>query len=222
MDPNQQLPPQYPGGGQPQPGVPNQFTPQQYDFIMGDQQKPKKSLIPMPSGGNKKQRIIFVVIGVLILLTIGTILAAILSSSGKSSTESMVTVAAEQTEIIRIARIGTTKAGGGTARNLAYNTQLTVTSQKNGLVRYLNANDRKLSNKELSIAKDSETDKKLTAAETNGRFDDTFVQIIRDKLAKYQVSLKTAYNASGSNGKELLNKAHQEASVLLESANAAQ
>jgi len=223
MDPNQQQPPQYPVGGQQQPGVPNQFTPQQYDFIMGDQPKPKKPLIPMPSGGSSKtQRLIFVGIGVLVLLIIVIVFASLLSSKSKSGTENLVTVAAQQTEIVRVAKLGTTKAGSSAAKNLALTTQLTVNSQKNGVVKYLLSNKRKVNNKELSATKDIKTDTSLANAETNGRFDDTFVQIIRDLLAKYQASLKTAYSASGPKGKALLDQDYKDVSVLLESANAAQ
>lgn len=184
---------------------------QQFDFIMNPQTPPKKSLLP----NDPKLKMLIIGLGVFTLVVLLFVVIFSIFGSKDSSTESLVKITQQQNEIIRIASAGTTKAGGEKAKKLAVVTSMTIKSDQNSLINYLAKQKRKIKDKELKLLTDKKTDQELTAASSNGRYDEVFTQIITEKLAEYQKSLETQYGSVGPKGKEVIKQSNDNVTLIL-------
>ncbi len=190
---------------------PGQFNSQQYDFIMNNPQ-PKKSLFG--GGSNSKTRILILAIVGLMVVTFFIIIVSSLLGGGGSSKDQLMSIATQQTEIMRVAAIGTDKATGVNAKTLAVSTNLALSTDKAAVVKRISG---KTSEKDLALGRDSETDTKLTTAEQNGTFDTIFTTIMRELLVDYQSDLESAYNATSAEAtKQVLAQAYENARALLD------
>lgn len=88
-------------------------------------------------------------------------------------------------------------------------------SDQNSLINYLAKQKRKIKDKELKLLTDKKTDQELTAASSNGRYDEVFTQIITEKLAEYQKSLETQYGSVGPKGKEVIKQSNDNVTLIL-------
>lgn len=208
MDPNNSPSP----APNPQAPPTGQFDSSQFDFIMNPGKPQKKSLLP---GGPKVKMII---IGLAITTIVIILLAVILSlfSGSDSTTESLVKVAQQQNEIVRISEDGTKKAGSEKAKKLATMTYMTVKTDQNSMIDYLAKQKRKVKSKELGLLADKKTDSQLSAASSNGRYDEVFTQIITEKLTEYQGSLKSSYDSVGTKGKDVVSKNYDNVTLILQ------
>lgn len=207
MDPSQPTPPQ-PGG---------QFNPGQYDFITNPVPQPKKTLLPT-TGSSKLQRILIVTVIVVFLLILISVGYSILTGGSKSNTEQLTTVLQQQTEMVRVTELATSKLGGEPAQSINAKTHSTMISQSSQLKSAIASRKIKVSTKSITAGKNAKTDQDLAAAAKNGRYDEAFVQTIRNSLEEYKKSLKSAYNGSDSTGiKEILNNDYSQVNLLLES-----
>lgn len=154
-------------------------------------------------------------LGVFTLVVLLFVVIFSIFGSKDSSTESLVKITQQQNEIIRIASAGTTKAGGEKAKKLAVVTSMTIKSDQNSLINYLAKQKRKIKDKELKLLTDKKTDQELTAASSNGRYDEVFTQIITEKLAEYQKSLETQYGSVGPKGKEVIKQSNDNVTLIL-------
>ncbi len=197
---------------------PGQFNPGQYDFIM-NHQAPKKSIFPS-MGGNKRNQILIMVAAALLFVTIAIVIFSLIFGGGGGSKERLVDIAVTQTELVRVAEIGTNKATGTDAKSLAASVQLTLTSDKASTLEQLKKNGDKVKDKELIVGKNSTTDEKLTTAEQNGTFDAVFTSMIAEMLQKYQVQLEAAHKAtSGKSTKQTLAVSYENAGILVKTAS---
>ncbi len=201
MDPNYQ--PSSPPPPPSNPTPPGQFNGNQFDFIMNPQQPQKKSLLPT---GNPKLRMILIIVGIITVLVVIVVIATALLSGGSGATDKVVTLTEQQNEIIRIAAIGNTKAGGTQAKKLAAITSSTITTDQVNTLSYLSKQGRKVKSKELSKTQNKKTDSDLAAAEQNGRFDEVFMRTLLQQLKDYQSNLQSTSPTLGKNGQELLKK----------------
>lgn len=182
-----------------------------YDFIMKeDQKKPRFSF-----SGSKKQ-ILFLSLAAVILIMIVFIAGALITSSGKSTTQTLVNLAEEQTELARVADIGVAKSRGSASKNLATTTKLAMQSSLQDTIALLKKQGHKLKTKELSLKRNAATDTTLNNAALNNNFDDTFLQIMQSQLKTYQTDVKQAFDASKSkNEKALLAASYNGMTVIL-------
>ncbi len=182
-----------------QPPAPAPSEPQgPYDFILNSEKPLKKGLAGKPGSSGQKQRIIFVVLGGLGMLTAILVFFSVLSSSGKGNTDVLLAMIPHQAEIVRIADVGITKARSPATRNFAATTSLTVETDQQAITSLLKKHGQKISTQQIAAKKSTETDSKLTAAEKNNRFDETFDTYMVTALTAYQALLKQAYDASAS------------------------
>lgn len=181
---------------------------------MNPQQAAKKpSLL---SGGSKIQRIAIVAGVLTLLLIIGIIFASVIGGGGGNQAP-MVTVAQEQTELIRIASQGTQYAVSQKTQNLANNVSVSLTSADNQLLTYLKSNHQKISTKTLALKRNTQTDTTLKNARTDSTFDSAFTDIVQKSLTSYLQSLKAAFDANpGPKGRTLLNTQYNDAQLLLQ------
>jgi len=184
MQPNQPLPP-------------SAAPPSNFDFILNN--TPKKSRIPSLGGGGLKQRILIVLFGVLGLIILLVIVSSLLSGGGKGNTQTLIDIAGQQTELIRIADLGYPNTSSNLSKNLATTTSTSTKSALQSVTAILKKKGKKVTTKQLSIKKNTKTDTAFTTAEQSNQFDQTFNQTMLASLATYRTSLKQAYN--GSSGK---------------------
>lgn len=162
-----------------------------YQFINDTNHKAKKSLLP--TGNGKQGRIIVAIVGLVVLMIVGFVAMTLLSSGGNAEKQDLLKAAQQQTELIRISKIGIEKARDPATVNLAINTSLALQSDQTVLLSHT-----KVTSKELALGRSNKTDVALTTAEQSNKFDEVFTQIIQTELTQYQTTLKSAYDkASG-------------------------
>ena len=200
---------------QPYSPAPQNHTPD-YDFIVNPAAVPKKSLIPIPTGGSMLQRAAVVGGGLVILLIIIIIFASLLSG-GSNNTAPLVSIAQQQNELIRVATVGTLQTSDQAAKNFAVASELSLTTDQQQLLTYLKGQGHKVSSKQLIATKSTKTDGELSAAEAASTFDSTFEQIMQTGLTTYTQSLKTTFaSTTGPNARKLLNSDYSAAVLLLQ------
>lgn len=190
---------------------PNQPERPDYNFIFNSPQ-PKRSLI---AGGSLKQRLLIVGAGSLILVMLLLIGWSLLFGNTTSNTERLVGIAAQQKELVRIAATGLESASSAETRNFASTVSLSMASAQTETNALLSKQGRKVKEKELMVAGSAQTDEALTKAAQINQFDETFNNIIRTSLEKYQRDVKTAFDNSNSRSeKAALEKLYNSASTL--------
>jgi hypothetical protein len=167
-----------------------------YQFIVDTDHTKKKPLVP--SGNSKQSRIFIVLGGVLILIIIGSIVAALISNAANAGKADLLKVAQTQAELVRVSELGMTRAKGASAKNLATTVNLSLQSDQAALVASLKSTGVKVSTKELALGKNPKTDVALTAAEQANKFDEVFTETIQTQLVAYQRLLKDAYDKADS------------------------
>lgn len=203
MQLNQPIPPSYSGGDG------------QYDFILNGNQKPKKSLIPLPQGNSRRQRVIVVLAGGVIFTFIVAVILAI-ALSGGGSTKDLVAITQTQTEIVRVAETNASKARGVTTRNFSETVALTMVSSKQQTLSYLSSKKTTVKPKELALGLNAKTDANLKSAEAAGRYDQELLTILEKSLADYRTQINTAYNkATTKSQKQLLQQLFEQVTTLI-------
>lgn len=200
--------------------APPPITPQKpinpYDFLE-DKPKPKKSLIPLPSGGSKTQRLIIVGVGAVILIILGMVVMAILSAPGNAATKDLVLAAQQQNELIRVAGIGAKDATSPDTKNLAVNTKATLSSDQPKLQAIV-SKSKKVDARLLALGKDNTTDALLTNAKQSNRFDKVFADILKRELVEYSSTLKRVHDNTNDNAYEqVLAEQYDHVKLLYES-----
>lgn len=185
-----------------------------YDFIMDSGASPKRRWLPLPTGGGKKQRLLFAFIaGGILLLIFGIIFSLLFSSA--DTTQQTLKMAQQHKELLRVSEIGVKKSRSDGARNLATTVKLTLQSSEDQIVA-IAKKDQKLTNKELSAGKNEVTDQALATAEQTNRFDEAFIETIHAEIRAYLKQLKIVYDASSSKSDKLIiNDVHTQLNKLL-------
>lgn len=191
---------------------PNQPNP--YAFITNPPPPPKQ---PLFGGWSMKQRGIILGVGIVFVLILVSVISNIMSAGSEAGVLNMKRVLARQTEIIRVADLA---AAGGQAtetRAMALNVSLTVSSDKNRISKILADGKIKVTAQELGARLDAQADTALNEAASNGRYDETFRQLIFTQLTDYLSLLETAHSTSSTETtKAELQKSHANATLLQE------
>lgn len=196
--------------GQPQAHDPTQ----QFDFIMNPQ-KPAKKPVLLPGGNSQFGKLALILGGLVVLVILVAVVASLMGGKSPNLT-AMTTVAQDQAELARVAKLGESQATNQTLSNAAISIDLTALSANQQLVSYLATNGHKLGDKELSLKRDSRTDTQLKTAEDASNFDPTYAGVLETQLNTYQHDLKTAYaSATGPKGRALLSSEYTAAGLLL-------
>lgn len=184
MPPNQN---QFPA---PNPGEPGHDP---YAFFMNPQKPSRRGLFNLGGGMSNKWLLIGGIVVALILLFVGISLA---SSAGKAKTEELVTVVQTQQELIRVATDGTKNASSTNLKNFANTTVISLSSDQYRLLAAMQKQGRKVSPKELGLAKNSQTDQALSVAQAANTYDTTFASTMDTALSDYENKLDTATKAA--------------------------
>ncbi len=164
-----------------------------YEFIVADNSKKKKLLIP---GANSFFGKLALMVGgfVVLLVIAGVILSMVFS--GNSATADLTATALTQQELIRIA--GSSNASKQSVKDVAASVQLSTGSDQKKLLNYLASHGTKLTPKELALGKDAKSDQLLASAKATNTYDDTLLQVMSDDLTAYQVQLQATFKKATS------------------------
>lgn len=185
-----------------------------YDFIMNSGQKPA-SKPKLPAGNSQKSRILIVAAGAVLLLIVAIVVIALISSAGKAGQADLVKAAQQQAEIVRISELGTERAKGAAAKNLATTAGLSMQSDQAALQKALSKQGIKVNEKQLAAGKNQQTDTVLTTAEQSNKFDEVFTKTLQEELRAYQQTLKSAYDSASSESlKQTLTTLFEHAELL--------
>jgi ABC-type Na+ efflux pump permease subunit len=169
-----------------------------FNFILNPNQPQKRAVNP----GSMKQRILVVVIGLVLLLIIGSIAFTLLANAGKENTTGLIDILADQQEVIRIAGKGD-KATSQDVRDLAITTKLTVTTDQLALKAYVTKKVGKLNETLLAAKKNTKTDAALDTALASGQYDDVYQKSLNATLSQYIKDLQTE-SKTDKNAKPIL------------------
>lgn len=210
MQPNQIPPPAPPPVLPAKPANPNTNP---YAFLY-EQPKAKKSSL-LPSGNSTKQRIIYVLAALIVLVFVAMLVISFISSAGKENTANLKIVVTKQAELIRISNIGVAKSKDQTTKNLAITTSLSISSSQASLLALLKKSGINITPKDLALGSKSATTTLLTNAEQANNFDEVFVKELQKEISEYRSSIKTAYDSStGENTKKALDNAFSQTQIL--------
>lgn len=195
-------------------------APQQnpYDFIMNNGPQQTQGKFNLPSGKSTLQRVLIFGGGLFTLIIIGLIFISFIFGGGGSS-EKLLSIAQEQTELIRVADLAKNERTVrlATTQNLASNVNIGVAASRAQLTPFIK---QKGLEKKLLLKKNTQTDTKLTSAGENNQYDDVFVGIMKTQLATYQSDLQILYNETkDAKQKIVLKNAYDGATLLLKQAN---
>jgi hypothetical protein len=153
--------------------------------------------------------------GLVLLLILVIVFVSILTSGGKEKTQDLLTIAQEQTELIRVATDGTTHATTQPMQNLAQNVQASITSDNVALLAYMKNTGQKVAPKQLVLKHNNTTDTTLTTAQENSTYDSAFKDVIQTDLDAYGAALHKAIDANpGPKGKAILTQQYEAAKLL--------
>lgn len=198
---------------QPQP-VPNPSGPDSsYDFITNPKPQPKKNLLS--AANSPWKRVLIVLAGLLIIYFLYTFISGLLS--GGSDKPAYLNVSQNQQVIIVLSQeaLKNTKLSGEN-KGFALTASSSVASDQAVINKYLRKNKVKLNPKILNKQVDAASLTKLKNADINNTYNETFQTLMKQKLIKYQASLKQAYvKTKNVAGKKVLSKNYDSANLLL-------
>ncbi|MEI7674677.1 MAG: hypothetical protein WCI60_02985 [bacterium] len=200
-----------------QPNQPQNNNP--YYFL---NDKPASSGSPInklvPRGGSLKSRIIVVVVGITVLLTLFIVFNAILSGSKNANSQNLINVVEDQSILNTIAVSGTKNSTNQAILNLAGTTTVSVSSAQSQLIGVL-----KTSGKTVTILNASyqnpTVNKSLADAVINGGFDSSFITNYQQTLNNYQQNIHKAFPAANTGEKKILDNIYKQNVLLLKASN---
>lgn len=183
-----------------------------YQFILDPNQTPR-------GGGNAflqdpKNRLIALVgfVGGVLILVI--LVLALIFSSGGSSQDDLVSIAAYQTELARLADKGQSEGESQSMRIQSANLYSIMSSDLRDTEAYLATNAKELTPEQGALEYDSDRDEELETAAQRNRYDTELAAMYEELISEYKEALSDALTAtSGEKKKELLETAA--ANILL-------
>jgi hypothetical protein len=187
----------------------------QYDFIMGAGQQAKKPRVALPEPNSQGQRIA-IFAGIIILVFIFIFFLMWLMGRGGEDKALYTKISQEQAEIVRIATLATSEASAGqSVKNVAVNTQSTLSSDQKALVATIAKKGIKLKGKDLKSVPNKSINTRLTEATAAANFDSTMLAILDEQLTGYRSTLEQTYDKTNSKSiKETLTKAYDHTELL--------
>jgi hypothetical protein len=193
-----------------------QNQPNQYDFILKDKPKPKKSLVP---NFTNLPRVPKLAAGIGLAVIVLIVLFVLVLGGRSTGSDKMVSAIAQAQEIVRVDAVATqqAKTAASATQNLIATSSAVLSSQQTELTQYLKTNKVKISKTKLNASLNKNTDTQLKAASQNNNLDSVYLSYLKNQLNNYQSALQTAYKSTGKNGKTILSKDFTSIQTLLSS-----
>jgi hypothetical protein len=199
---------------------PGQLGHNPYDFILNP---PKPTAqhplgkLPLPKiGGRSLGLQIGVLVGgaIVLMIILGVIVSAL--TGGNLNKTDLINLAAQQTELIRVANLSSGLVTQSVNQNLSINAVLTLKTDNRALLGFLTSEGVKVSTKQLTIDQSAETTLQLQNAQANSTIDVVFAQVMQNELQSYATNVKKDYNeATNPTLKQLLQTDYTQAELLL-------
>ena len=187
-----------------------QHEPAQFDFIMNPEQQHRSS-----GGGSSFAVKLLVIVGALfVVMILAVVVMNLLGGGGGTNKTALLSVAQDQTEIIRLADSGLESSVGQANKNFAVNLKLATSTQKTDLLTYMDSKGIKPKDKDLGLKQSASNDTVLANAKSSSTFDSAFKSVMRENLLTYQKDLNAAYGDADQAGQQVL-KADFNATQLL-------
>lgn len=197
---------------QPYYGGPAVPPPNQYDFIFNAGNKRSNDWF---FSASKQTKILIVSAAALVLLLVIWIGLSLFSTAPNDATQ-LTAVAAQQAEITRVAQSASLAAQQSSTKNFAITARLSLTSDEQALLQYLNSRGVSPNTQLLAQGKNANIDKLLQSAISSGTYDQTYREVAKQQLTNYAASLKQTYStAAGPRERALLTTTYDHAQLLL-------
>lgn len=179
-----------------------------FDFIMNSQKQP---------GGvqSKKQRIMIVLGGLVVLLIITLIGGKILGSAGNKGSDQLLDLVAYQSELKRVIGLGTERARSASTKNKALTATLTLETDYQETVTLINKRGIKPPEGLTSRYAGNKSDEILDAAEKTNSFDEAYEAIYKEKLTNYKTKLAEVYPSLSPAEQKVVKASNDHAKLLL-------
>jgi len=230
MNPNDMLPPPAAPSPQVAPGVvpaagsivPTEAPKPQpsqnpYDFMLAPKPEVKR---PLLSGGKSPKNILIIVgaIGLLVVL-VGVIVSLMLPKGDTS--QSVLGIAQQQQELMRIATQGQRQATSEDTKILAYNVDLSIGTSQRKILTYMTTRKIKTNEKLLALTQDPATDKDLEDAKAPSTYDSALGKVLATQLQSYLTDLQKSFQQTKNKAlKQILSESYSSGKTLLSQAQA--
>ncbi len=185
-----------------------------YDFILKDQQQPKKGL-GLPGSGLPKT--VKIIIGVVVGFFVVIVLYSVLAGHKTTNSDQLVAVMGRAQEISRVSALVQQQSKDTNTLNLAATTAISLSSDQSQLTDYLKKNHKKVSPNQLLLYKNKDTDTELQSAQQNNNLESYYVTYLKKELNTYHDNLASAFASAGQNGKAILQNSNGSVEILLSS-----
>ncbi len=186
----------------------------QYDFILNPE-KQKKA--PIDLKANPKMLFGFIGFSLFVIVIIFILLNAVINSGNNSQKNNLTEITKAQTELIRIADLPSKdESATETTKYRALNVKVTTISSQSSISSMLAKRGvKKVNPKVLASSKDPSVDASLEKATKNNKFNDTYNQILEEKLQQYKILIQKAYDSGNKAEKATLKPIYQNVDALL-------
>ncbi len=156
---------------------------------------------------NPKQRNIFAVVFVLIILTVVLVFGSLLFSGSNEEVTGTSSIAAYQNELIRLSNDGLSKSGDPGLRARLTTLKSFLSSDYASTVDYLAINGVEFTKLLAASRQDPQAEVLLSTAAQRNQYDEVLQEILTNTIAKYKANIsEELQNNPGPKKKILLNK----------------
>ncbi len=179
-----------------------------YDFIT-DSEPPKKTL--GLGGGSTKMRIIQVAIFAVIIFIVLMVLYTLVIGNKKSTADLLYKPAAQQADLIDLTKIGSEKVREGKANLKMTTANALLKSQNAETLAIIKKNGGgKSSTKTILTLQDKKYEDVLKEAESNGKYEETFLALYANRLDAYKTNLESVYSQTSGKNKDAIGKMYSD------------
>ena len=183
-----------------------------YDFIMSPTQKKRGIGL---NGGSQKTRIMQVAVIALIIFVVGGGLLMFINSKKSSSTDTYLSLAASQQDIIDITKLGATNVRDQQLLMKNASVSLLLVSQNTQTITLIKSLGTKNPVKQIAALQIKTYTKTLSDAKKNGNYDSVYEALLANRLDEYRVKLQAAYaNATADKTKKQLSEDYQQLEII--------
>ncbi len=182
-----------------------------FDFIMNPKtQKSSGRLI-----NSKKQRIITVAVGLLVLLIITIVAGSFIKAIGGKSNDQVLDLVAFQSELKRVIALGSDRSRSAETKNKAMTATYTLESDYQQTIKIMNSRGIKAPKDLTARYAGTQTDQALDTADKANAFDQKYEEIYTEKLTKYKAKLSEVYPSLKPAEQAIVKKQSDNAKILL-------
>jgi hypothetical protein len=182
-----------------------------FDFIINPEtQKGSGRLL-----NSKKQRIITVVVGIVVLLVVTMVASTVIKSISGKSNDQVLDLVAFQSELKRVIALGNDRSRSADTKNKALTATYTLESDYQQTLKIMNSRSIKAPKDLTARYAGNQSDQALDAAEKANNFDAKYEEIYAEKLTKYKAKLSEVYPSLKPAEQAIVKKQSDNAKALL-------